>query len=89
MAILIIVIILTKATWNGFLSLWVLERGVRWQEVLMANDSGSTGILGVIVGVMLVLGLIYFAFGEKLGVRTSGPSTTVSVNTPKAPTPGK
>ena len=27
-AILIIVIILTKATWNGFLSLWVLERGV-------------------------------------------------------------
>jgi hypothetical protein len=55
----------------------------------MANDSGSTGILGVIVGVLLVLGILYFAFGERLGVRTSGPSTTVSVNTPKAPTPGK
>ena len=55
----------------------------------MANDSGSTGILGVIVGVILVLGILYFAFGERLGVRTSGPSTTVSVNTPKAPTPGK
>ena len=27
-AILIIVIILTKATWNGFQSLWVHERGV-------------------------------------------------------------
>lgn len=56
----------------------------------MANDSGSTGILGVIVGVLLVLGILYFAFGERLGVRTaSGPSTTVTVNTPKAPTPGK
>jgi hypothetical protein len=59
------------------------------RRFFMANDSGSTGILGVIVGVLLVLGLIYFAFGEKLGVRTSGPSTTVSVNAPKAPTPGK
>jgi hypothetical protein len=39
----------------------------------MANDSGSTGILGVIVGVMLVLGLIYFAFGEKLGVGVPVP----------------
>jgi hypothetical protein len=56
----------------------------------MANDSGSTGILGVIVGVILVLGLIYFIFGESLGIRTaSGPSSTVSVNTPKAPAPGK
>lgn len=55
----------------------------------MANDSSSTGILGVIVGVLLVLGLIYFALGERLGVRTSGPSSTVSVNAPKAPTPGK
>jgi hypothetical protein len=27
-AVLMIVIILTKATWNGFLSLWVHERGV-------------------------------------------------------------
>ena len=54
----------------------------------MANDSGSTGILGVIVGVLLVLGLIYFAFGERLGMRTaSGPSTSVTVNAPKAPTP--
>jgi uncharacterized membrane protein YkgB len=61
-----------------------------WQENRMANDSGSTGILGVIVGVILVLGLIYFVFGESLGMRTaSGPSTTVSVSTPKAPTPGK
>jgi hypothetical protein len=59
------------------------------RRFFMANDSGSTGILGVIVGVMLVLGLNYFAFGEKLGVGSSGPSTTVSVNAPKAPTPGK
>lgn len=55
----------------------------------MANDSGSTGILGVIIGVLLVLGLLYFAFGERMGIRGSGPSTSVTVNTPKAPSPGK
>ena len=53
----------------------------------MANgDSGATGILGVIVGVILVLGLIYFVFGERIGIRSaSGPSTSVTVNAPKAP----
>jgi hypothetical protein len=56
----------------------------------MASDSGSTGILGVIVGVIHVLGLIYVTFGERMGMRTaSGPSTSVTVNAPKAPTPGK
>ena len=51
----------------------------------MANgDSGATGILGVIVGVILVLGLIYFVFGERMGMRSaSGPSVTI--NAPKAP----
>ena len=53
----------------------------------MANgDSGATGILGVIVGVILVLGLIYFVFGERIGIRTaSGPSPSVTVNAPKTP----
>ena len=56
----------------------------------MANDSGSTGILGVIVGVILVLGLIYFVFGERMGMRSaSGPSTSVTGNAPKAPTPAR
>lgn len=45
----------------------------------MANDSGSSGILGVIVGVILVLGILYFAFGERMGIRTaSGPSVTIT-----------
>ena len=53
----------------------------------MANgDSGATGILGVIVGVVLVLGLFYFVFGEAVGIRSaSGPSASVTVNAPKAP----
>jgi len=53
----------------------------------MANgDSGATGIIGVIIGVVLVLGLIYFALGERMGLRTaSGPSTSVTINAPKAP----
>ena len=49
----------------------------------MADHSGSSGILGVIIGVVLVLGIIYFAFGERMGIRTaSGPSTSVTVNAP-------
>ena len=52
----------------------------------MADNSGSTGILGVIIGVLLVVGLIYFALGERMGIReASGPSTSVTVNAPKAP----
>jgi hypothetical protein len=56
------------------------------------NDSGGIGILGVIVGAILVLGILYFAFGERLGVR--GPSSTTSVKVeapraPAAPTPSK
>ena len=53
------------------------------EEIPMADNSGSSGILGVIVGVVLVLGIIYFAFGERMGI--SGPSTSVTVNAPKAP----
>ena len=49
----------------------------------MADNSGSTGIIGVIVGVVLVLGLIYLVFGERIGI--SGPSTSVTINAPKAP----
>ena len=49
----------------------------------MADNSGSTGIIGVIIGVVLVLGLIYFVFGERMGI--SGPSTSVTVSAPKAP----
>jgi hypothetical protein len=53
------------------------------------NDSGM-GILGVIVGAVLVLGILYFAFGERLGIRTTGGgSTTVNVEAPRAPTPNK
>lgn len=50
------------------------------------NDSGGIGILGVIIGAVLVLGIMFFAFGDSLGMR--GPSnTTVKVEAPKVPVP--
>ena len=48
------------------------------------NDNGM-GILGVIVGAVIVLGVIFFAFGDNLGLRSSGPSTNVKVEVPKTP----
>ena len=53
------------------------------------NDSGGIGILGVIVGAILVLGVLYFAFGERLGMRSPGGNTTVKVEAPRVPSPGK
>ena len=48
------------------------------------NDLGGMGIIGVIVGAVLVLGVIFFAFGESLGLR--GPNnTTIKVEAPKVP----
>ena len=51
------------------------------------NDSGGMGILGVIVGVFLVLGLMYFAFGERMGLRGPANTTTVKIEAPKVPSP--
>ena len=52
----------------------------------MNESSGGMGIVGVIVGAVLVMGVIFFAFGDSLGMR--GPSnTTVKVEAPKVPVP--
>ena len=53
------------------------------------NDSGGMGILGVIIGAFLVLGIIYFAFGERMGLRSASNTTTVKVELPKVPSPNK
>ena len=34
------------------------------------NDSGGMGIVGVIIGAVLVMGVIFFAFGDRLGMRS-------------------
>jgi hypothetical protein len=48
------------------------------------NDGSGMGILGVIVGAVIVLGVIFFAFGENLGLRSGGSGTTnVKVELPK------
>jgi hypothetical protein len=49
------------------------------------SDNGGMGILGVIVGAVIVLGVVFFAFGENLGLRSSGPSTNVKIEVPKTP----
>jgi hypothetical protein len=52
-------------------------------DIGMADNSGSSGLLGVIIGVVLVLGLAYFFLGEKVGLRSS-PDVNVKVDVPSA-----
>ena len=51
------------------------------------NDSGGVGIVGVIIGAVLVIGIIFFAFGDRLGMRGPSGNTTVKVESPKVPVP--
>ena len=48
------------------------------------NDSGM-GIIGVIVGAVIVIAVVFFAFGDRLGIRGGGSNTTVKVEAPSAP----
>ena len=52
----------------------------------MADSSGSSAILGVIIGAVIVIGLAVFFFGDFSGM--GGKSTTVNV-TPPAVTSAK
>ena len=48
----------------------------------MANDSGrASGILGVLVGALIVVALVFFVFGERLGLHGGGP--TVKIEAPQ------
>ena len=48
------------------------------------NDSGGIGILGVVIGAVLVIGIMYFAFGDQLGMRGDN-NTTIKVEAPRVP----
>lgn len=50
----------------------------------MADNSGSSAILGVIVGAILVIGIAIYAFGG-FGAITGRGDTNISVSTPAAP----
>jgi hypothetical protein len=53
-----------------------------WWRWMMANDSGgASGILGVLVGALIVVALVFFVFGERLGLRGGGP--TVKIEAPQ------
>jgi hypothetical protein len=47
----------------------------------MADNSGTSGLLGVIIGVVLVLALGYFFLGERVGLRNPG-DVNVKVDAP-------
>ena len=51
----------------------------------MAEGSGSTGILGVIVGVVLVLAVGFFILNGNVFGGGGGKSVDVNINTPAAP----
>ena len=51
----------------------------------MANnsDGGAAGLLGVLIGALIVLGLAYLLFGERLGLRSAPGNVKVEVPLPK------
>jgi hypothetical protein len=52
----------------------------------MANDSGgASGILGVLVGALIVVALLFFVFGERLGLRGGAP-VDVNIQAPQPAT---
>ena len=52
-----------------------------------AMDNSYSGIIGVIVGALIIVGLIYFVFGDRLGLRGPVPSVPVTAPVPKSATP--
>ena len=38
------------------------------------NNARIAGILGVIMSMVFVAGIVYLAFGERLGVKSAGPN---------------
>jgi hypothetical protein len=54
----------------------------------MANgdESGGMGLIGGLIGAFLVIALIYFFFGDRLGL-SRGPDVNVQVEAPKTPAP--
>jgi hypothetical protein len=59
----------------------------------MNDNSGSSAILGVIVGVLLVGGIIFFwangTFTGGKSVTVNVPAPTINVTPPAAPTPAR
>jgi len=53
----------------------------------MADDSGSSALLGVIVGILIVAALLFFVFGGFPNTGGGGPDVDVSVDAPSVPSP--
>ena len=43
------------------------------------NDTRAAGILGVAMSAVFVLGIMYLAFGERLGIKSPGPNARIPI----------
>ena len=48
------------------------------------DDSRTAGMLGVVLSFVLVLGVMYLAFGERLGIKSPGPNARLQVEAAEA-----
>lgn len=53
----------------------------------MADNSGSSAVLGVIVGVLIVLGVLFFFFGGWPGGETGDVDVSIDAPAPSIPEP--
>lgn len=53
----------------------------------MADNSGSSAVLGVIVGVLIVLGVLFFFWGWPNGGGTSDVNVSIDAPSPSVPEP--
>ena len=44
------------------------------------NDARIAGILGAIMSMVFVAGIVYLAFGERLGVKSAGPNVRLQAS---------
>jgi hypothetical protein len=76
----------TLCTQGNQLGACALPRRVKryLEEIIMADSSGSSAILGVIIGAVIVIAVAFYAFG---GFGGGSKSTTVNVGSaaPSAP----
>src|SRR5687768_6307904 len=78
----------SRSGWNLAASADLISRA-NVEEIQMAGDSGSSAVLGVIVGAVILAAVLFFVFGGfPTGGGGDGPDVNVEVPTPTPPAPG-
>ena len=55
----------------------------------MMNHPSAATMTGFVMSVVLLLGLAYLAFGERVGIKSPGPDARVHHSVQKQPQPGR